>query len=243
MNLCDRLQRPTPCGYGQQYYFQIRGLYGSHKSLLITEVVERYSKIFGPVTRAKANVMYERLARKYCRGNHWASLRGIECVGHPHDIEHPASMRMSACAARLIRSTVESETKYTDHDFCWIDSTVRDCSVCGGVTQYDLKTDRLPKVRTRCYRHTRGLPFVCRNALCKALVQQFPSAFTRKKQMLPMAFVLLEVTKNGDRSGAIEAVKEIASRDVYRTHNRGRIQGRGKDHRPHGERISHHIST
>ena len=235
MNLCDRVQRPTPCGYGQQYYFELRGLFGSHKSLLITEVVERYSKIYGPVTRAKANVMYERLAKKYCARNHWASVRSIECVGDLSDIQHPADMRMTEQKKRLIRSIVESETKYTDFDFCWLDSAERDCSICGGVTRYELKTDRLPKARTRCYRHQRGAFSVCRNAMCKALVQQFPGCFTRNKQRLPLAYILLELTKNGDRSGAIEAVKEIASRDIYWTHNRGRVEGRSKSNCPHGK--------
>lgn len=243
MNLCERLQRPTPCGYGQQYYFQIRGLFGSHKSLLIKEVVERYSHIFGPVTRAKANVMYERLAKKYCARNHWASLRGIECIGNPHDIEHPSALRMMACTARLIRTTVEAETKYTDFDFCFTESAVRDCRVCGGVTRYTLKTDRLPGGKRECYRHQRGFVSVCRNAMCKALTQQFPGSFTRNKEQMPMAYILLELTKNGDRSGAIKAVEEIASRDVYRTHNRGRLKDGSQGNRANGRGIQQNVST
>lgn len=231
MNLCDRLQRRTPVGYGQRFHFQIRGVDGWDKSGVIFEVAERFSRLHGPLTHIAARKIYERLASKYCPRNAHAALRSLSIHDDPlmlASFAHPKELATKALSLHLARQRVKWATDAPDGDYGIIQSACGECALCGGPTRYTLISDRLtaPKRCDRVLREQNKYR-ICRNAMCKAIAEKFPSCCANRR-LLPMAFVLMEITKNGDRSGVIDDLKEIAARDVYRVHNRRGRQARGE---------------
>lgn len=71
MSLIDRLQKKTPCGYSQRFFFEIKGNGYFDKGALILLVAERFSSLYGALTEINANRLYERLSKRYCTGAGW----------------------------------------------------------------------------------------------------------------------------------------------------------------------------
>ena len=225
MNLADRLQRRTPCGYGRFYYYEYRGIGYFHKRQLIKDVVEKYAVRFGAVSNEKANQFYERLAKKYCFGIGWrACYRAIEVEIKPGDpvyFSHPIEEKKKSLALRLsiklAKQQVDHETKNYVGNYCVIDSQEGCCLLCGKSKSYILVGDTIGM--KRCYMAQKGFYSVCRRPMCKALVQKFPKQIN-SRSMLPMAKIIMEITKNGDRSEITIQLKEISLRDTYTTHKK-----------------------
>lgn len=242
MNLSDRLKRRTPLGYGQRFHFSYRRSDYWDKAGLIYIVAERYAERYGSLTEAQANVLYERLAKKYCVGIGWrACLKSVEAKIDPEYwgefIRHPASEREKSdvlkreqfqknITLQQIRSSVDYETRFSSGPYAAINSVGGCCRICGKHTFYRLFSDKLPYGITDC-RITQKSG-VCRRPLCKALSIEFPEIVNGTSKF-PMAKILLELTKNGDRTDRIRKIEAIASRDIYRFHNRKSEKRASKD--------------
>lgn len=243
MNLSDRLKRRTPCGYGEKFYFKYRGDGYWDKAGLIYIVAERYAERYGSLTEANANVLYERLAKKYCAGIGWRScFRSVEVTidreyFFGEFIRHPASEREKSDVLKReqfekkitrdqIRSSVYYETRHAIGPYVALGSVSGSCRLCGGHIFHKLFSDKFVYGFNDCRIYDEY--GICRRPLCKALSIEFPE-IVRSRSKLPMAKILLELTKNGDKSDRIGAIKEIASRDIYRFHNRKSEKRASKD--------------
>lgn len=231
MNLSERLQIPTPCGYGARYFCSYRGEHFSGKNALIFWVVERYALRFGPVSTVAAYELYERLAKKY------SSSSGIGVILRAMDkrlpkeelftvYAHPHSMRKMGFNIRKARMLVDDATKHSDGTYFLRNSGSGSCRLCGSPYEYGMSNPNLSQV-VRVRQMQKGFYAVCRRPMCKALCLTFPTIC--RSGEIPMAKVLLELTKNGDRSARIREIAEIAGRDIYRTHNRRSKQKRRED--------------
>ena len=221
MNLCDRLQIRTPIGYGNRYFFSYKGKDYSDKSTLIFIVAERYSRIFGEINNSQANEIYQKLAAKYCVfPGSIACLRTLEheektdVFGRPI-IAHPISSRKKLFNLKEAKRQVDYETGISGLSYTLFRSGNGTCTLCGEHLLYTLIT----KNRQRfCSKNQEGTQ-ICRRPMCKAIMEKL-GAKIRKKSLLPMINVLMELTKNGDRTGTIAEIATIAERDIYKTHNR-----------------------
>lgn len=216
MNLCDRLQRCTPCGYGTRYTYSIRGIEHFGKAGLIRDVVERYSCIYKiRVTQNQATEMYERLTDKYCEARGAGpTLRSLafsytdsNTFAHPKNAENYFSIQ-------LAQARWEDAANHHIGPYAPIKSCAGECSICGGPLRYALVSDLMPELVV-CFRGLRDLSSVCRNPMCKALAKRFRKHFKAK---LPMAAILMELTKNGDRTAAMSEIKAIALQNIQRAH-------------------------
>lgn len=227
MNLCDRLKRPTPLGWGCRYMYSYCGVEGEGKQNLIKQVVERYSTRFGALRIADAVKLYERLAKKYSSGPGVGTiLRALSSRYERRDESgltewaHPKHMAECSFRMRWARLQVEEATDRHSGPYGMRDHPYgpdRLCRLCGSPCFYTVvDKDGCRHFAARMIRSTYG---ICRNAMCKAFVEVFPACKSERKR-LPMAYILMELTKNGDRSGKIRELKDIAERDIYKTHNR-----------------------
>lgn len=232
MNLADRLQIPTPCGYGHRFFFSYKGQEAQDKNVIILLVAERYASRFGAISNAKANEIYQRLANKYCRfpGNA-VCLRSIEhkdvedAFGRPV-IAHPQSQRTKLFNLKEAKRQVDYETDMSDLAYTAFKSGLGVCRICGNPYHYVLVKDHK---KFNCYKLQKGFDLFCRRPMCKAIANTFGKKI-KKRSLLPMVSVLMEITKNGDRSGAIAEITSAAERDIYKTHNRRSEQKGSKNH-------------
>lgn len=212
MNLCDRLQRPTPIGYGRRFHYCVGGRYGWDKAGVIGEVVERYSKRYGALRFSDAEPLYQRLARKYCVHPGWVPCyKSLVRYDIPDSWAHPSDKRRQSMGLERVRMFVDAETEATDLTYCLLVGCEGECRLCGGFLRYTLMIGG--KRAKPCYREMNGdrnkFWGICRNPLCKAVAHQFAKVITRN-DLLPMARVLMELTKNGDRTDAIAGIQKVA---------------------------------
>jgi hypothetical protein len=233
MNLCDMLQIPTPLGYGQRFFFSYKGQESSEKSTVILLVAERYARRFGAIDNAKANEIYQRLSIKYCGfpGN-YACFRSIE-RGNTEDgfgrpvIAHPLSQRTRPFDFKRVKQQVDDETDISGLAYTVYRSGTGVCLICGNPYYYEM----LKNFESfYCLKSQKGFRQLCRRPMCKAITKIFGKKI-KKFSLLPLISVLMEITKNGDRSGAIAEITSAAEGDVYKTHNRRSEQKGSKNHR------------
>lgn len=232
MNLCDRLQIRTPLGYGQRFHFEYKGQYFWDKSVVILIVAERFAARFGAINNAQANAIYVRLAAKYCRFPGNAScLRSIEhqdeedAFGRPI-IAHPRSQKKKLFNLKSAKSMVVYESEMSDLAYTVLKSGTGFCRLCGLPYNYVLVKDYK---KMDCRKLQKGFDLFCRRPMCKAIATTFGKKIKRRS-VLPMISVLMEITKNGDRSGAIAEITSAAERDIYKTHNRRSEQKGSENH-------------
>lgn len=232
MNLCDRLQIPTPCGYGQRFHFEYKSQYGWDKSGVILLVAERFASRFGAINNAQANAIYQRLANKYCSFPGNAScLRSLEheveddAFGRPI-IAHPRSQRKKLFNLKEVKRQVAYETDMSNLAYTMVKSGTGTCRICGCPFHYVLVKEYK---QFNCYKLQKGFDFFCRRPMCKAIANTFGKKI-KKRSLLPMVSVLMEITKNGDRSGAIAEITSASERDIYKTHNWRSEQKGSKNH-------------
>jgi len=223
MNLCERLKERTPLGYGTRYFFRYRGGFYSSKNDLIFWVVERYSERFGPVASSDAYLMYERLAKKYSSGPGVGVILRAMDVRLPSDVglfteyAHPHKKRGMNFKLKLAKSDVNYATNRAEGTYFLVNSGGGSCRLCGKPYEYAMNNLYKPSIQ-RVLQTQHGFYQICRRPMCKSLCISFPKIC--KSDGLPMAKILLELTKNGDKSSdRIREIKEIAGRDIYRTHN------------------------
>jgi hypothetical protein len=194
-------------------------------------VAERYARRFGAIGNAQANAIYSKLANKYCAyPGSLVCLRSIEhedesdAFGRPI-IAHPWSQRQKLFNLKEAKRQVDYETDMSRFSYTLFKSGGGACRLCGGHLRYELVSN----YQTRhCYKTQEGTQ-ICRRPMCKAIMEKL-GAKIRKKSALPMINALMELTKNGDRTGAIAEIAAIAERDIYKTHNRRSEQKGSKGH-------------
>jgi hypothetical protein len=231
MNLCDRLQIRTPLGYGSRYFFSYKGQVSNDKSTVILLVAERYARRFGAINNSQANEIYQRLAGKYCVFP--GSLHCLRTLIHEDEkdafgrpiIAHPISQKKKLFNLKAARQQVNCETEMSPSTYTLFNSGFGACHLCGAHVFYKIVFN----YKTRdCHKNQNGIA-ICRRPMCKAIMEKL-GAKIRKKSALPMIDVLMELTKNGDRTGTIAEIATIAERDIYKTHNRRSEQKGSKGH-------------
>ena len=247
MNLCDRLQIPTPKGYGRVYFFKYKGQESTNKTTLILLVVERYAGKFGRVTQERANEMYMRLSRKYCASPGcnavYRALRipiiqdGFIAYAHPRE-----EAKKSFCM-KWAREQIKVETDRATGVFSWISEPpcAHECRICTSRMVCSIYVPKLNRSK-EAYRHYKKYYNICRSPLCKAVAQLFPAAVSDKK-IFPLAFVLKELTKNGDRSERIKEFSTAIERNANAVNERGDRKKRGKSNKPFSQRVWQQLST
>jgi len=230
-------------GYGTRYTFEYRGVQTWGKGAVIMLVAERYAQQFGPIDSDKANEIYIRLATKYCAypGSE-VCIRSIELVDYvavAHPLKQRKAMERTAYILKIDRQQVEQATRLSIFPYVMLDSAKSPCRLCGSPTLYEVTNAQGScgyAFREHRPSKQRNLFSICRNPLCKALVEKFHSAFAGGKE-LPMAFVLKEITKNGDRSKAIGDIAEATFRNLPQVRGRANRQRRGEGCSPSGHSV------
>lgn len=229
MSLRERLQIRTPCGYGSQYWFSYKGQESQSVATLILLVAERFARRFGVINNTTANFIYSRLANKYCQFPGSASV--IRSIEHSDEsdafgrqiVAHPISKKTKIFDLRAARLSVDDATYFSQGNYTAFKGASGSCRLCGG----HLVVELVSSYKTyRCHQ-SQGGSAVCRRPICKSLMQTLKKCVPNTTQ-LPMARVLMELTKNGDRTGTVAQIKEVAERHIYKTHNWRNQQKRGK---------------
>jgi len=229
MNLKERLQIRTPCGYGMQYWFSYKGQKCQSVAVLILIVAERFAIRFGVINNTTANFIYSRLANKYCQFPGSASV--IRSIEHSDEsdafgrqiVAHPICKKTKIFDLMAARLSVDNATHFPQGNYTAFRGASGSCRLCGG----HLNVALVSKHKTYDCRQMQSRTAVCRRPMCKSLMQNLKKCVTSTSQ-LPMARVLMELTKNGDRTGAVAQIKEVAERHIYKTHNWRNQQKRGK---------------
>ena len=118
-------------------------------------------------------------------------------------------MQLRANEAAMAQA-VNVATNNAEGNYGFLDTDKKyKCWYCEGFTGYSMfvaKIDRTKEVSA----HHRGrvYGFACRSEMCGALIDAFPE-ISRSRTLFPVAKILMELTKNGDRS---EKRGEIAKR-------------------------------
>ena len=121
-------------------------------------------------------------------------------------------------------------TNDADGAYALIKSTKGWCTFCGGPLKYTLVSPNLPQPKM-VYANMTGRFGVCRKSICKASAEYFKK-YLDGYSNFPMAKILIEVTKNGDRTEFIRDIAQIASNYLCEV-GRGRgVKKRSESHSP-----------
>lgn len=222
MSLRDLMQVDTPIGYGRQYHFKYKNQIFSGLGTLVLIVVERYARRFGSVTAEQANEFYMRLSSKYAiypaSNSVYKSISHDEThnwLGYPVYV-HPHKKRIPQFSLRSAISQVKEATIFCEGSYGVIKSLCGRCRLCNQGVLYTIVCKN-GDVHHGVYSKSGG---ICKRPMCAAIAEKFEGKYAANSP-IPMAKILLELTKNGDRTGSIREIKDIALRNISKVHKRG----------------------
>lgn len=204
--------------------------------------------MYGPLKVGDALIFYERLAKKYCFGIGWRptfralanrlpSEKLFDFYAHPsknkkHSEEYVANAWQRKIQLDSDRQVVILATNEPDGKYCLIDCKKDLCTIC--LKPYSSEICSInnfwPKITTEksFWGTGRYGSYFCRSPMCKALLEIFPSIDKGRFKKLPIANIILELTKNGDRTAKIREIEEAFARHVHANNSGRHRQKEGK---------------